>query len=354
MVCIESKKLGSSYPCFIIAEAGVNHNGDVSLAKRLIDEASNSGADAVKFQIFNAGNIVTINAEKAGYQKKSESQSSTQYEMLKKLELTNKEFRILSDYAKEKGLVFLATPFDVESIDFLDEIGVSAFKISSGEINNNTLLKYVAHKQKPIILSTGMSTLCDVENALRVIEGEGNLDIILLHCVSDYPAEVKDVNLRAMDTLRHAFGYLVGYSDHSIGITIPIAAVSLGACIIEKHFTLDKNLPGPDHKASLEPDELKMMIKGIREIEIAMGTGIKKPSQSEIENKKAIRRSIVAAKDIPEHTIITSELVTTKRPGTGISAENLPMVIGTRTRRHIKKDEILAWTDVIDTNHAGE
>lgn len=351
---IERKKIGPGYPCFIIAEAGVNHNGDISLAKRLIDAASDAGADAVKFQIFKAENVVTADAEKADYQKRSESPSATQYEMLKKLELAPTEFRILSEYAKKRGLVFLVTPFDAESVDFLDEIGISAFKIPSGEINNISFLKYIAKKHKPIILSTGMSTLGEVEHAVRAIEEEGNADIILLHCVTNYPADAEDVNLRAIDTLYHAFGFPAGYSDHTLGIVIPIAAVSRGACILEKHFTLNKNLPGPDHKASLEPVELKRMIAGIREVETAMGTGIKAPTRSEIENIKTIRRSVVAAKDIPKNTIISSGHVTTKRPGTGISPDLISTIIGTRTKRNIKKDEMLTWDDVISIDHAGE
>ena len=350
---IERKTLGPNYPCFIIAEAGVNHNGDISLAKRLIDAASDSGADAVKFQIFKAENIVTVDAQKADYQKQSGSPLTTQYEMLKKLELTTTEFKILSEYSKKKGLVFLVTPFDIDSVDFLDEIDISAYKIPSGEINNIPLLKYISRKHKPILLSTGMSTLGEVEQAVRAIGEEGNIDIILLHCVTNYPADLEEVNLRAIDTLRHAFGYPVGYSDHTLGIVIPVAAVARGACVIEKHFTLDKNLPGPDHKASLDPDELKSMIKAIREVEMAMGNGIKIPTRSELENKKAIRRSIVAEKDLPKNTIITSNDVAIKRPGTGISSDHLSTIIGTRTKRNIKKDEILTWNDVICSDHSG-
>jgi N-acetylneuraminate synthase/N,N'-diacetyllegionaminate synthase len=346
--------IGENEPCYIIAEAGVNHNGDTDLAKSLIDVAVKSGADAIKFQTFKTESVVTLCAEKAAYQKKSTGCDESQYELIRKLELSYDVFLELKHYTEEKKIDFLSTPFDIESVDFLDEIGISAFKIPSGEINNFALLKYISKKHKPIILSTGMSTLGEVEQAIKVIIGEGNTEIILLHCVTNYPADVVDVNLRAMDTMRHAFGYPVGYSDHTLGIVIPIAAVSCGACILEKHFTLDKDLPGPDHKASLEPEELDIMIRSIREVEMAMGTGIKIPSLSEIENKKTIRRSIVAAKNIPKNTIITSDYVTSKRPGTGISPELLSTIIGTRTKRKIKRDEILTWNDVIRVDHIGE
>ena len=339
--------IGENEPCYVIAEAGVNHNGDPDLAKSLIDGAVQSGADAIKFQTFKTELVVTHRAEKASYQKISTGCDGSQYELIRKLELSYDVFLELKRYTERKKIEFLSTPFDVESVDFLDEIGVSAFKIPSGEINNFALLKYISQKHKPIILSTGMSTLGEVEHAIRVIAGEGNTDIVLLHCVTNYPANMEDVNLRAIDTMRHAFGYPVGYSDHTLGIIISIAAVSRGACVIEKHFTLDKNLPGPDHKASLEPGELKMMIRAIRDVEVALGTGIKTPSPSEIENKKTIRRSIVAARDIPKNTIITSNYVTTKRPGTGISPGFLSTIIGSRTTRKIKKDEILTWNDVI-------
>lgn len=338
--------IGENEPCYIIAEAGVNHNGDPDLAKLLIDVAVQSGVDAIKFQTFKAASLVTQTAEKARYQKNLIDCDESQYELIRKFELDYDVFLELKKYAEEKKIDFLSTPFDFESVDFLDEIGVLAFKISSGEINNLTLLRYISQKQKPIILSTGMSTLNEVEQAIRVIVEEGNQNIVLLHCVTSYPANVQDVNLRAMDTLQHAFGCPVGYSDHTLGIVISLAAVSRGACIIEKHFTLDNKLLGPDHKASLEPAELKKMTQAIREVELALGSGIKIPSISELENKKTIRRSIIAAKNIQKNTIITPNHLTTKRPGTGISPDFLLKIIGTRTTRDIKKDEILTWNDV--------
>jgi N,N'-diacetyllegionaminate synthase len=346
-IYIGNHAVGENEPCYVIAEAGVNHNGDPDLAKLLIDAAVQSGADAIKFQTFKTESVVTHLAEKAPYQKIATGCNESQYELIRKLELSYDVFLELKRYTERKKIEFLSTPFDVESVDFLDEIGVSSFKIPSGEINNYALLKYISQKHKTIILSTGMSTLGEVEQAIRVIAGEGNTDIILLHCVTNYPANMEDVNLRAMDTMHHAFGYPVGYSDHTLGIVIPIAAVSRGACVIEKHFTLDKDLPGPDHKASLEPRELKRMIIAIREVEVALGSGIKTPSLSEIENKKTIRRSIVAAKDIQKNAIITSDSLTTKRPGTGITPDFLSMIIGSHTTRKIKKDEILTWNDVV-------
>ena len=282
---IEDKLIGEEEPCFIIAEAGVNHNGSVELAKKLIDAAKDAGADAVKFQTFKAENVVVKDAQKAEYQKETTGEGS-QYEMIKKLELTEEDFRELADYAKEKDIMFLSSPFDKDSIDLLNELDVPAFKVGSGEITNFPLLRYIAKKGKPIILSTGMSTLGEIEEALDVIRSEGVEDIALLHCVSNYPARIEDVNLRAMGTLKQAFKLPVGFSDHTLGITAPIAAVALGACVIEKHFTLDRNLPGPDHKASLEADELKEMVKAIREVEKVLGNGIKRPTKEEEEIKK--------------------------------------------------------------------
>ncbi|TRZ51509.1 MAG: N-acetylneuraminate synthase, partial [Dehalococcoidia bacterium] len=244
----------------------------------------------------------------------------------------------------EKGVLFLSSPFDKGSVDLLSELGVSAFKIPSGEITNFPLLRYIARKGKPIILSTGMATQEEVGEALEIIKQEGIDDIILLHCVSSYPAKIEDMNLKAMDTLRNAFKLPVGLSDHSIGVTIPIAAAALGACVIEKHFTLDKNLPGPDHRASVEPDELKQMITAIRDVERAMGNGIKKPTKVEEENKKVVRRSIVAGVDIPQGTIITEDMLAIKRPGTGLEPKYLGEVIGRTAKETIKQDELIIWS----------
>ena len=324
---------------FIIAEAGVNHNGDIKLAKKLIAAAKDAGADAVKFQTFKAENVVIKNAEKAEYQKTVKEES--QYEMLKKLELTEEDFEELADYAKKRGILFLSSPFDKESVDLLYELDIPAFKVGSGEITNFPLLRYIAKKRKPIILSTGMAILGEVEEALNVIRSEGVEDIILLHCVSNYPARIEDVNLRAIETLKQAFKLPVGFSDHTLGITALIAAVALGACVIEKHFTLDRNLPGPDHKASLEPNELKEMVQAIRDVEKALGDGVKRPTKDEEEIKRAARRSIVAKVDIPKGTIIAEDMLDVKRPGTGIEPKYIDMIVGKKAKENIRKDELV-------------
>jgi N-acetylneuraminate synthase/N,N'-diacetyllegionaminate synthase len=339
---ILNKTIGDGEPCFIIAEAGVNHNGKFSLAKKMVDAAKNSGADAVKFQVFCAERVVTQTAEKAAYQKKSTGKGS-QYDMLKKLELTEDEFKKLAAYAKKKNIIFLASAFDEKSIDFLDELKVPAFKIPSGEITNLPLLKHIAKKGKPIILSTGMSNLEEVEAALKIIMDEGVKDVVLLHCVSNYPAKVEEINLRAMATLKHTFGLPVGLSDHTVGTTVPIAAAALGATVIEKHFTLDRKLPGPDQKASLEPDELREMVLRIREVEKALGDGIKKPTKSEEAIKKSVRRSVVARVNIPKGTMIVEDMLDLKRPSTGFDPKYLKKVIGKRAKKDIKVDEPITF-----------
>lgn len=348
IACVKLGKhnIGSGNPCFIIAEAGVNHNGDMNLAKKLIDGAKEAGADAVKFQTFRTEEVVTEGAEKAEYQKTSTGSEESQFDMLKKLEFPPQGFRELFGYAKEKGILFLSTPDDRESVDLLDELGVPAFKVGSGEITNFPLLKHIARKGKPIILSTGMATLGEVEEALGVIRGEGSEDIVLLHCVTDYPAKIEDMNLRAMETLRDVFKLPVGLSDHTLGITIPIAAVALGACVVEKHFTLDKNLPGPDHRASLEPDELKQMVVAIRDTEKAMGNGIKKPTKAEEAIQKLVRRSLVAGVDIPQGTVITEQMLAIKRPANGIEPKYMGAVIGKVSRVNIRKDQPLVWDTI--------
>ena len=341
---IENKVIGEGELTFIIAEAGVNHNGDIELAKRLVDIASECGVDAIKFQTFKAEKVVTKDTPKAEYQIKNTGTNESQYEMVKKLELSEDEFIELYKYTKKKGLIFLSTPFDFESADFLDEI-VPAFKISSTDLTNLPFLEYIAEKGKPIILSTGMGTLGEIEEAVNTIR-EINDDLILLHCVTNYPASFESLNLRAIKTLKEAFKLPVGYSDHSLGIYAPIAAVALGAVVIEKHFTLDKNLPGPDHKASLNPEELKEMVNAIRLIEKALGDGIKRPTPEEEEIKKVARRSLVANVDIPKGTVIKKEMIAIKRPGTGIEPKYLNVVIGKRAKRDIKKDEVLKWEDL--------
>jgi len=338
---VANRIIGTGKPCFIIAEAGVNHNGNIHLAKKLIDVAKDAGADAVKFQTFNTEKLVTRNAKKAGYQRALTNKSESQFQMLKKLELPPDAFDELFDYARKKKILFLSTPDDEDSVDLLVKIGVAAFKISSPEITNLPFLSYIAAKGKPVILSTGMSDLAEIKDALRVIRAEGLKQVVLLHCVSAYPAKIEDMNLRAMDTLRNTFKLPIGLSDHTLGLTAPIAAVAMGACIIEKHFTLDKSLPGPDHKASLEPRELTKMVEAIREIESALGDGIKLPTQEEIENKSVVRRSIVARIDIPKGVVIREDMLAFKRPGTGIEPKQLNSVVGRRAKLTIKKDTII-------------
>lgn len=336
--------IGQGEPCFIIAEAGVNHNGNINIAKRLIDAAKEAGADAVKFQTFSAEELVTRNADKAEYQKSNFKVFESQYDMLKSLELDKTAFKELYDYSSKKSIIFLSTPFDQSSVDLLYDIGICAFKIPSGEINNTPLLRYIAQKNKTIILSTGMSTIAEVKYAINTIYECGNRDICLLHCVSNYPAKVEDVNLAVMENLRRILGLPTGFSDHTPGITIAIAAVALGACIIEKHFTLDNNMTGPDHKASIEPRDLKLMVKAIRDVEIAIGDGIKKPKKNEEPIKAIARRSIVAKEDISTGTIISKDMLSIKRPGTGIEPKDIDLVLGKKTIAPLKKDEIIEFS----------
>ncbi len=328
---------------FIIAEAGVNHNGSLELAKKMVDVAKESGATAVKFQTFKAEKIVSKYAQKAEYQKKTTGSDESQLEMIKKLELSYENFEELFNYCKEKGILFMSTPFDIDSARFLYDLGMEVFKIPSGEITNYPLLKEIGSYKKPIILSTGMANLGEIEDAIDVLErfGTKRENIIVLHANTEYPTPVEDVNLKAMLTIKEAFKVRVGYSDHTLGIEVPIAAVAIGAVAIEKHFTLDKNMPGPDHKASLEPHELKAMVEAIRKIEKALGNGIKKPSKSEVKNIKVARKSIVAAREIKKGEVFTEENLTVKRPGTGISPMRWKEVIGKVAKRDFKKDEVI-------------
>lgn len=342
-ISIAGRSIGEGEPCFIIAEAGVNHNGDINLAKSLINATKEAGADAVKFQTFKTEKLVTKSAAKAEYQKITTGNSESQYEMLQKLELTREELIELKKYAEKEKIIFLSTPYDEASADFLKEIGVPAFKISSADITNTPLLIHIAKKRLPIIISTGMSTLGEVEEVAEAITSTGNRELVLLHCNFNYPANVEEINLRAMGTLKKAFGFPVGYSDHTLGIEVPIAAVALGACIVEKHFTLDRSLPGPDHRASLEPDELKTMVKSIRNVERALGTSIKRVSKSEAPNRRISRRSLVANRNISKGTTITKEMISIKRPGTGILPKYYNIVMGLQATREIKEEETLTW-----------
>ncbi|OLN33517.1 N-acetylneuraminate synthase [Desulfosporosinus metallidurans] len=326
---------------FIIAEAGVNHNGDIKLAKKLIDAAKNAGVDAVKFQTFKAESLVSRVAQKADYQKQATETGESQLEMVKKLELSFCDFRELKNYCDEKEISFLSTPFDFESIDFLESLEMPIYKVPSGEITNLPYLIKIANTGKPVIMSTGMSDLDEVGLALDVLRDNGAGLITLLHCNTQYPTPFEDANIMAMLTLKERFGVAVGYSDHTLGIEAPIAAIALGASVIEKHFTLDKSLEGPDHKASLNPQELKAMVTAIRNIEIALGDGIKRPSVSEIPNKEVARKSIVAKRNIVKDEIFTEDNITVKRPGNGISPMKWFEVLGTKAERDFCEDELI-------------
>jgi len=323
---------------FIIAEAGVNHNGDIGLAKKLVDVATEAGADAVKFQTFKAENVVSKIAQKAEYQVQTTGNAETQLEMVKKLELSFEQFVELKEYCKDKGIMFLSTPFDLESIDFLNNLGMEIFKIPSGEITNLPYLRKITSLDKKIILSTGMATLDEIKDALKVLNTD---KITVLHCNTEYPTPMEDVNLLAMKTIEKELGVKVGYSDHTEGIEIPIAAAALGACMFLYHFTLDKNMKGPDHKASLNPDELRAMVKAIRNIEKALGNGIKTPSQSERKNINIARKSIVAKIDIKKGNILTEANITVKRPGNGISPMKWDEITGTVASKDYKADELI-------------
>ena len=324
---------------FVIAEAGVNHNGDIRLAKKLIDYACEAGADAVKFQTFIPENVISIFAEKAPYQKELTDSEESQLDMVRKLRLTFEQFIELNEYSKIKGIMFLSTPFDIDSLDFLETIDMPVIKVPSGEIVNLPLLLSIAALQKPVILSTGMSTLEEVRFARNVLLVNGASEVSLLHCNTEYPTPYKDANLRAMLTLKREFEGEVGYSDHTLGIEVPIAAVAMGANIIEKHFTLDKTLQGPDHSSSLEPDELKAMITAIRNIEQALGSETKGPTKSELKNIKVARKSIVAGRDIMVGEEFTKNNLAVKRPGNGISPTKWFEVIGKKAKKDFKYDQ---------------
>ncbi|MBR3598508.1 MAG: N-acetylneuraminate synthase [Lachnospiraceae bacterium] len=324
----------------IIAEAGVNHNGSLDMAKQLIDVAASCGVDIVKFQTARLDSLVSKCAAMADYQKNNIGQEKTQKEMLAELLLPFEDFIILADYCKEKGVEFLSTPFDIDSINFLKDM-VNVWKVPSGEITNYPYLREIGKTGKKVILSTGMSTMDEVEAAVKVLKQFGTKDIILLHCTTEYPAPYDQINLRAMNTMAEHFGLQVGYSDHTEGVEVSLAAVAMGAKVIEKHFTLDKTLPGPDHKASMSPEELKQLVVGIRKIEMALGDGEKRPTEAEEKNKSVVRKSIVAAKDIAKGDLLTEENLTTKRPGSGINPMRWDEVIGTITVRDFEEDEII-------------
>jgi len=328
---------------FIIAEAGVNHNGSVEMAFQLIDVAVAAGADAVKFQTFKAEKVIAANAAKAGYQKDTTGVDESQLEMVKKLELDETAHTRLYQHCQHKDIQFLSTPFDLESIDLLNRLGLEIFKIPSGEITNLPYLRKLGALKKRLILSTGMANLGEIEAALNVLTESGTPweNITVLHCNTEYPTPFEDVNLRAMMTIGHAFGVAVGYSDHTPGIEVAVAAVALGAAVLEKHFTLDRNLPGPDHKASLEPDDLKAMVQAIRNIEKALGNGVKRPSPSEVKNKSIARKSLVATQPIKKGELFSADNITAKRPGVGISPMRWDEVLGQVAQKDYEKDDLI-------------
>ena len=327
----------------IIAEAGVNHMGDLEQARRMISVAAEAGADMVKFQTFSAEQLVCRSAPKAEYQKHSTGAEESQYDMVRRLELTRADHRELIEECRKRGIGFLSTAFDPASFDLLMEFGVDIVKIPSGEITNLPLLRHVCRFGKPVLLSTGMAGLGEIEAALLAIEeaGTNREQVTILHCNTEYPTPMRDVNLRALQSLRRAFGLAVGYSDHTLGIEVPVAAVALGATVIEKHFTLDRNLPGPDHRASLEPDELCAMVAAIRNIEQAMGDGIKRPTVSELKNRGVARRSLVASRPIAAGECFSAENLTAKRPGSGVSPMMWDMVLGRTAPRAFDIDELI-------------
>jgi len=326
-----------------IAEAGVNHNGDLELAKQLIDAAAEAGADLVKFQTFNANRQVTRAAKKADYQNQTTDSTESQYEMLRRLELTVDMHHELIAHCAARNIGFFSTGFDIESVDLLVSLGQDHFKIPSGEITNLPYLRHIGQLGKAVIFSTGMATMGEIEAAIDVLgqAGTPRANITVLHCTTEYPTPMDEVNLRAMQSIHTAFGVAVGYSDHTSGIEVAIAAVALGACVIEKHFTLDRNLPGPDHKASLDPEELKAMIAAIRNIEIALGDGIKRLTPSEVRNKPIARKSLVAIRAIKAGEVFTAENITAKRPGTGISPMRWDEFIGQVAQRNYQADELI-------------
>jgi len=340
IIHIGSKRIGEKLPCFVIAEAGVNHNGKLSLAKKLVDTASSAGADAVKFQTYKAEGVVTDDVGITAYAQKNIGKNMSQRQMIKRYELSFKEFIELKQYCDKKQIIFLSTPHSFDAIDFLEDL-VPAYKFGSGDLTNLPALKYAAQKHKPILLGTGMATLQEVRTAIRTIHVTGNHQVIALHCTTNYPCPPEEVNLRAMLTMQHTLNCLVGYSDHTRGITVPVMAATLGAVAIEKHFTLSKTMSGPDHAASLEPAELAQMVAAIRSIETILGGYAKKPTPSEKEIMKFVRKSIVAAHDIKKGVVLRRSMLDIKRPGTGLSPAHLQQLLGKKTKKPIKKDELI-------------
>lgn len=336
-------KIGPNQPCFVIAEAGVNHNGDPEMALRLVDAAVRAEAHAVKFQTFVSEQVISVAAPKAAYQLETTGTGETQLEMVKKLEFPPSAFKDIQAYCNSVGIMFLSTPFEESSADVLDALAVPAFKIPSGEITNFPFLEHVAHKHRPMIVSTGMADLEEVRAAVEVIGRTGNSNLVLLHCVSSYPTMPENVNLRAMHALSEVFDVPVGFSDHTLGIEVAVAAVALGASVIEKHLTLDKTLPGPDHRASLEPDEFARMVRSIRSVQSALGDGQKRPSPEEANTAAVARKSLVSTRALERGTVLTGADVAIRRPGTGLAPKLRSQVIGRVLRHDISAGEVLQW-----------
>jgi len=334
-------------PCFIIAEAGVNHNGDLALAKQLVQAAARAGADAVKFQTFKAAHLVTADAPQAAYQARNSGITESQFDMLKRLELPLEAFAELNRFCEAEGIQFMSTAFDEESSDFLAGLGMGIFKIPSGELTNLPLLRHIARHGRPMIVSTGMATLFEVHAAVDAIRGAGNEAITVLHCTTNYPAPPEEVNLRAMHTMSAALNVPIGYSDHTMGIEASVIAVAAGATVIEKHFTLDRNLPGPDHQASLEPEALAEMVRSIRRVEVLLGSGAKQPSSAELAVADVVRRSIVAAHDLVAGAVLATSMLILRRPGTGLEPAQMDLVLGRKLARDVPAGQMLALDDLV-------
>ena len=344
---IGERSIGNGEKVFIIAEAGVNHNGDLALAKRLIDAAKEAGADAIKFQSFITEEIISQGAPKAAHQLRYSDKNETQFDMIKRLELSEDDHRELIAYANSKGIIFLSTPYDFCTVDWLDKYGVPAFKIASIDVDNRHLLKYVASKRKPIILSTGMSYLEEVRVGVDIIREAGNRDVILLHCTSNYPAADQDANLNAIRTLAQEFNTVVGYSDHTEGDEASLCAVCLGARVIEKHFTVDKNLTGPDHSLSMDPKAFKRFTERVKGVESLLGSGKKAPTLSEMANRQDMKRSLFTRFPIKKGELLTIDKIAFKRPGTGIEAARIDDALGKRSTCDIEPETMLSW-EMID------
>lgn len=346
LVSVGDRTIGTGSPCFVIAEAGVNHNGDLALAHRLIDVAADAGADAVKFQTFRTDRLVTASAPKAKYQQETTGAGEGQAEMLRRLELSPDSHAELQAHCADKGILFLSTPFDEESLDLLVELSVPAIKIGSGDLTNHLLLRRAARTGLPLLISTGMATLGEVDLAIRAVQAAGAGEVVLFHCVSSYPAAADDTNLRSMHTLAAAFGVPVGLSDHTVGIEVSLAAVALGAAVLEKHFTLDRALQGPDHRASLTPSELGALVRGVRLVEAALGSPVKEPMSSETDTRLIARRSLAMARDAHAGETITEAMLTALRPAGGICPSRLSLVLGRTLTRGMKASQVLEWTDL--------